>query len=147
MPFRIRHTPTSVLLVERLPIAAEHAARTLKLIGFDMVWRARSIAEALRTCRVTPFDIAIIQLQLGAEDGGHLVTALRAWPGSVDLIVGVSMDDACLRRAASARLPVDALLLLPLDVSVLSKAIGHKVRKGRFELADGDDVVMINDGA
>jgi len=147
MPLRIRHTPTSALVVERLPLAAEHASLQLKAIGFDTVWRARSIAEALRTCKVTPFDVAIIQLQLGEEDGGHLVTALRAWPGSVDLIVTVSMDNERLQRAASAKLPADAFLLLPLAVSALGKAIGHKVRTGRFELADGDTVVVIDDGA
>jgi hypothetical protein len=34
---------------------------------------------------------------------------------------------------------------MPLTIPTLSKAIGHRVRTNRFELAEGDGVVLIND--
>jgi DNA-binding response OmpR family regulator len=145
MPLRVRQTPTSALIVEQQPAVAQDLADLLREIGFDTIWRSRSIETALRTCKVTPFDVAIIQLELGEEHGEHLVTALRAWPGSVDLVVAVCMDSERLNRAAMQKLPADAFLQTPLRISALSKAVGHKVRTNRFELADGETDVVIND--
>jgi len=145
MALRVRQTPTSSLIVEAEPVAAHVVASLLTAIGFDTIWRCRSVGAALRTCKVTPFDVAIIQLDLGGEDGEHLVTALRAWPGSVDFIVAVCRDTERLRRAEIQKLPADAFLQMPLTIPTLSKAIGHRVRTNRFELAEGDGVVLIND--
>jgi CheY-like chemotaxis protein len=145
MPLKSRQTPTSVLIVERQPAAAEHLSGLLHGMGFDNVWRARSVAEALRTCKVTPFDVAIIQLDLGKDDGETLITALRGWPGSVDLVVATGLDKGRLRLAASNNLPADAFLLMPLTLSALRKAIGPKIRAIRPRTDDGGPVVVIND--
>jgi len=142
LPLRIRQTPASALVVSH-PSAAQHLSILLSAIGFDNVWSARSIRDALGYCKVTPFDVAIVQLDLGAEDGAHLVTALRAWPGSVDQILAVSLDEQRLHSAADARLPADAFLQMPLTFTALQKVVGHKVRTNRPGLGDDDDAVLI----
>lgn len=119
MPLRISQTPTSALIVDPEPAAGQQLSDMLNTIGVDNIWHARSIRDALGYCKVTPFDVALIRLELDGEDGEHLVSALRAWPGSVDLILAASPDNQRLWRAAEANLPADAFLQMPLTISVL----------------------------
>lgn len=136
---------TTALIVEDKPSSSSYLCSLVAGLGFDSVWRVRSVRQALRYCSVTPFDVAIVQLQLGAEDGGHLITALRAWPGSVDFIVAVSIEQERLREAAKARLPADAFLQLPLNSSTLKQVIGHRVRPSSVNLSDHEDTLILND--
>lgn len=143
MALRIRRTPTSVLVVEDQPAASLRVSTLASAIGFDHVWCARSVKQALRYCRVTPFDVAIVQLQLGDEEGEHLIGALRAWPGSVDRIVAVCLDEARLQRAKQARVAADAFLQMPLTFSSLQATVGDRVYPILTDL--DTDILVIED--
>jgi CheY-like chemotaxis protein len=123
---RIGLTRTSVLIVDVCPISSEHTVKLCVEMGFNSIWRAGSVERALRYCSATPFDVAIIDLVLGDREGEHLILALRAWPGSVDFIVAVALDDARLQRAAQGSIPADAFLQKPLFRHSLTRSVGNR---------------------
>lgn len=121
---RTRRAPTTALIVDHHPESNWRTAEILSSMGFANLWRARSIRQALRICTVTPFDVAIIDLVLGKEDGGHLVSALRAWPGAVGKTIAVAVCGDLLRTAREAHLPADAFVRKPLQEHLLRPYIG-----------------------
>jgi DNA-binding response OmpR family regulator len=132
----------SALIVEPNASASLHLAKLMSALGFESIWRARSIKQALRYCTVTPFDVAIIELVLGDQDGTHLIAALRAWPGSVDLLVAVCIDEERLRAASQARVPADAFLQKPLYAHALTRCIGDRSRSNRVSRFDANSTTV-----
>jgi DNA-binding response OmpR family regulator len=132
----------SALIVEPDASASLHLTKLMSALGFESVWRARSIKQALRYCTVMPFDVAIIELVLGDQDGANLVMALRAWPGSVDFIVAVCIDADRLRQASQIKVPADAFLQKPLYAPALARCVGNRVRSRRASRFDTDSAIM-----
>jgi DNA-binding response OmpR family regulator len=118
----------SALIVEPNASASLHLQKIMSAIGFESVWCARSIKQALRYCTVMPFDVAVIELVLGDQDGANLLFALRAWPGSVDFVVAVCLDAGRLQEASQAKVPADAFLQKPLYAPAMIKCIGNRSR-------------------
>lgn len=144
MAVRIRRTPSSALIVENKPVTSHYLVELMRSIGFDTVWPVHSVRQALRTCSVTPFNVGIVQLALGEEDGGHLIAALRAWPGSVDRILAICMDEERLKRAASSGLPADAFLKMPIGRTELQQAIGRQTLQSHPAFHGDHDVVLLD---
>jgi hypothetical protein len=81
--------------------------------------------------------------QMGSDqDGANLVTALRAWPGSVDFIVAVCIDEGRLREASNAKAPADAFLQKPLYAQALTRCIGNRSRSRRGSRFDADSAIV-----
>jgi DNA-binding response OmpR family regulator len=136
---RPRQAATSILIVDRDDAARRHAAQLGLSLGFDTVWQASSVERALRACKATPFNLAIVELDLGDRHGEDLVLALRGWPGSVDFILAVSLDQERLRKAASMRLPALAFLQKPLHLRALTGCLGARLcfgPKTSFDMAN-----------
>jgi hypothetical protein len=70
------------------------------------------------------------------------VTALRAWPGSVDFIVAVCIDEGRLREASNAKAPADAFLQKPVYAQALTRCIGNRSRSRRGPRFDADSAIV-----
>ena len=113
---------TNALVVDDHAGARWLVSQALCAIGYSRVWEASSSIAALRYCDALPFDVAIVDLLLGEEDGVDLIDALRHRPGSVGKIIAVSADATRLKNAASR---ADALLAKPLDAEAFVRAVGR----------------------
>lgn len=138
-------TPLCALIVEPNAAASRHAADILKALGYESIWQACSIHQALRYCTVTPFDLALVELVLEDQDGTDLAIALRAWPGSVDYVIAVSVDSDRLQHALDNKIPADALLLKPIHRPALLRCIGHRFRQPKRSVFDDASDLMIVD--
>jgi DNA-binding response OmpR family regulator len=141
---RTRKAPLTALIVEDGLEASFHASRLLAEMGYACLWRASSVKRALSFCSATPFDLALVQLDLRGEDGANLIYALRAWPGSVDRIVAVSLDSGRLQRAAHAKMPADGFVRMPLALSTLQACLGPRQEVERLGLDLNEPVHVID---
>ncbi len=94
----------TVLLVDDSPVARHVVARRLVAEGFAV--RAESAAASAREVDPHEIDCAIIDLELGDDDGEAVATALLSRCGSLPVAFFTAGADAALRERARTRGPV-----------------------------------------
>lgn len=117
---------------------------TLRRVGHVVV-TAPSGEEALDQLRETPFDLAIVDLNLGGRvDGLRVLEAARwRWPGMAVVILTAhgSLESAM----AAIREGVDGYLLKPVEPDEVRRTVQEALDRRR-ELADASDMLVLQRG-
>jgi CheY-like chemotaxis protein len=107
-----------VLIVDDEVIQRLILARCVEMLG----WKAEtagSVDEAVAKFTARPFDIVVIDLCLGEQDGMHLLRHLRRYRADPSVIFVSGMDDriraAAFRIASDLGLRVAGTLAKPID--------------------------------
>jgi len=122
-------------------------SKTLERIGFIVV-TASSGEEALDVLRDTPFDVAIVDLNLGGHvDGLKVVEAIRwRWPAMAAIILTAhgSLESA----VAAIRQRVDGYLLKPAKPDQVRKAVEEAIeRRSSLQVQGVEQKRVIQRGA
>ena len=112
---------SSALVVDDHAAARWVFAQALSALGYTNVLAASSRLTALSHCEAQPFDVVLVDLSLGGEDGLELIDELRLSVG-VGRIIALSADAHRLQAAASR---ADALLAKPLDPIAFVRVVGR----------------------
>jgi DNA-binding response OmpR family regulator len=105
-------------------------ASTLKQVGY-IVTAATSGEEALEVLRDTPFDVAVLDLQLGSRvDGFRVLEAIRwRWPDMATIILtGHASLDSALTAIQEG---VDGYLLKPARAEEVRQATAEALERRR----------------
>jgi DNA-binding response OmpR family regulator len=106
-----------VLLIEDEPIVAMLAEDLLDSIGCAVVATAATISEARSAITTVKFDIAMVDINLGGEDGLILVDALKAM--AMPYLITTGYD----ARGLSSNQPDATVLNKPYAIAELEAAI------------------------
>lgn len=122
--------PLLALIVDNDARTRSFLQDTLRLNGYT-VEQAVSGEEALEKLRDTPYNLAVMDVQLGDRvDGQRVLEAIRwRWPGMAVVILTAngSLDSAL----AAIREGVDGYLLKPVEPAELCKTIQNALEKRR----------------
>ena len=119
----MRLVPEHVLVVEDNPLLSAHLAAMLQDIGVEMVREVATVAEASAAVREKIFDLVILDLQLGNDNG--LVIAEQCAAERVPVILSTGYGDVLLPVTYST----EQLLRKPYSMKDLERSISHLVAR------------------
>jgi ActR/RegA family two-component response regulator len=110
---KVVSVPIRCLLVDDSDEFLRSAARLLESSGFEIVGLAHTSAEALELAAAHEPDLALVDVELGSEDGMVLADKLAALAPSTRIILSSSYDevlgDAIASGSAVAFVPKSRL--------------------------------------
>ncbi len=122
-----------ILLVEDSPVECERITRILARDGHRTTASA-SCEAALEAVRHGDFDLVIVSLLLGREDGLRLCSRIRSDMLTRQTPLLILVDEQDPRRLAKGlELGVNDYLILPLEASELRARVRTQVRRRRYE--------------
>ena len=107
--------PHSILLLDDDAWTAETALEMLRFQGFKAEW-APSIAEALQKLAVQPFDLLLLDLDLGEERGESLIPEAEQNQVKLPPVLIVSAEASEESSAAAERIGAIGFLRKPYVV-------------------------------
>jgi len=117
------HEGAVALIVEDEPLMRELAAYMLKDIGLEVV-ETGTIEEALRAVGAhAGFDVALIDVGLGKQNGLDLVAQLRALHARLPIIVASGYDHGSVESVLSPDDRLIAILPKPYDIQNLRRML------------------------
>jgi DNA-binding NarL/FixJ family response regulator len=102
------------------------ATRLLSVQGLEVVGRALSGAQALRLARQLEPDVALVDVQLGGEDGLELARRLTANTHATRVILISSHSKDELGELVDDSPAVGFLPKLGLGADAIAKLLGHR---------------------
>jgi DNA-binding response OmpR family regulator len=133
-----------ILLVDDDEVVCSSLAAVLKLHGFDITM-ANNVSDALKIISSGTHDVLLSDLHMpGAGDGLTVVSAMRhANPKAVNILLTAfpEMDAA----AQAILLQADQILVKPMDVTALVKAIEERLASGAPPVRVVESVATILD--
>jgi NtrC-family two-component system response regulator AlgB len=140
-PLGTRDAPTRVLVIDDVENIRATLAVCLEQIGCE-VSAAASAAEALDACRRGPFDLAFLDLRLGADTGLDLLPQILAeCPGVAVVVITAyaSFDTAveAVRRGAADYIPkpfTPDQIRLRVEQLTQRRALAHRMSELEDEL-------------
>jgi CheY-like chemotaxis protein len=121
-------TGTKILIVEDHPDSRAMLAEMLAFEGYEVTAVADG-AEALEKARVSPPDVAVVDIGLRGMDGHDVARRLRAAHGEAIRLVAVTgygqAEDIEQSRAAG----FDAHVTKPVDVDALLRILPSRPRR------------------
>jgi CheY-like chemotaxis protein len=122
-------TNTSILLVDDDEVLRYSLGKVLEQQGF-VVTTAANVSEALNHINSTVFDVLLSDLHMpGAGDGLTVVGAMRhSNPKAVTILLSAFPEMGAAARAILQQ--TDQILVKPMDVMALVKAIEQMVKTG-----------------
>ncbi|GAB3274427.1 response regulator [Parasphingorhabdus pacifica] len=118
----------SVLVVEDDPVACEaHELCVNRIEGFEVVGRAHTGQQALRSLEATPVDLVLLDLRLPDMDGLQVARALRNAGSGADVIAVTSARDLKIVRDSVAS-GVVQYLLKPFTFAAMREKLVHYAR-------------------
>src|SRR3990170_3369520 len=122
-----------VLLVEGRAPAAEKIVETLAING-NVTTVASTATEALALSHQNSYDLLIVSLLIGQEDGLRLCSHFRAQEETRRLPILLILDDFDARRLAKALdLGVNDYLIRPIDRNELIARARTQIRRRRYQ--------------
>lgn len=117
-----------LLLVDDHAVVRSGLARLLRAGGWQLIAEASNASEALAQARAGDWDLVVIDLLLGAEDGLELVQRLRQlYPRLALMILSMHSHPRAVRQAV--RLGVQAFVMKdasPQEVVAATLAARHR---------------------
>ena len=111
--------PSNVLLVEDSELVAITYSMMLEDLGISNIVMARSVGEAMSAIDNHSFDLALLDLQLGDENG--LVVADHCTAKNIPIIFSTGYGDVLLPVTFSS----EQMLTKPYTVADLERAISR----------------------
>lgn len=129
---RITGTHANVLLAESSAVNGERIAGQLAADEHAVEWR-RTVADALEATRGHDFEIVIVNLHLGEEDGLRLCSQVRsqAHTRHIPIVLIIDADDLP-RLAKGLELGVTDYLIKPVDPNEMLARCRTQVRQRRY---------------
>jgi two-component system chemotaxis response regulator CheY len=119
----------SVLVVDDIGMMRELLGRMLRSLGFADVVGAGSAKDALKAIEARSFDLVLVDWNLGDDNGGELVTRLRAGAGAKLPILMVSGQSERETVLAAQRAGIDGYLLKPVSKADLEARVRFVLSK------------------
>ena len=111
--------PSNVLLVDDSALVAMTVSMMLEDLGISNIVMARSVGEAMSAIDNHSFDLALLDLQLGDENG--LVVADHCTAKNIPIIFSTGYGDVLLPVTFSS----EQMLTKPYTVADLERAIAR----------------------
>jgi DNA-binding response OmpR family regulator len=129
VPKEVEVPQTNILLVDDDELIRIMMCEVLQLEGFD-VTTATNVSEALKLISSNVYDVLLSDLHMpGAGDGLTVVSAMRhANPKAVTMLLSAFPEMDAASRAIL--LQADQILVKPIDVTALVKAIKERLVAG-----------------
>lgn len=133
-----RSSDLNFLIVENDPNLRRLWRSCVEMRGI-VVQEADSTRSALQMARVQPFDVAVLDLYLGADDVFRLAAELTAVNAECEFVVLAGSDRFDRARIAQAMPAVGVILHKPVDVedmnAVCDAALQQDALEGRTKRA------------
>ena len=127
------HRALRVLLVENDETEAQRSESGLRARLDDRLAlvRVRSLAEAVRTLMETPFDVVVVELDIGDASGIATLAGIRGAASAVPVVVYArSLDDALVLRALRAGAH-ECLSKVEVPADALARVVGFAIERQR----------------
>nr|WP_067651811.1 response regulator transcription factor [Nocardia harenae] len=85
--------PERCLIVDDNPAFCDKARSVLEADGIEVVGLASSLRDAVAAARSARPDLALVDIDLGAESGFDVIEALHAEPGPLALVLMSTHDE------------------------------------------------------
>jgi len=125
--------PSNILIVEDQSFEAEKCSNTLEDEGY-MVSVASNGMEAMELVAAYKFDLIVISLNMGEEDGLRLVSHLRSNERTRSLpVLMVGSNDDMPRIARGLEIGAHDYIVRPIDRNELKARIKTQIRRKDFQ--------------